>query len=393
MFKQKTIVIFGTLLLVVFLAGCSEESSNPAETSLTATDNYDNMDFSLPFGGLTVSDESEAFDDDALKAMMYAEEGEEYADEFAGDSDVLELQDQGNRPGDPNDPTRPRFTFLRLRWGMVRGPEDSLTAPEPPCDGLDWTGEMHTDRGVVLVRRVIRFERPGDHLIRPRLDRHTVAFVSRTGCHFDGLLIQIIEPPQANLPENSEPNRLHINTGPFSGVYEVRALAGLNEVHEVDENGNLIQLNGFNLSDTGYCPKGFLSGRFRHFSDEDQEVALSEDLAGAQLGRLAGLYMDLSGRITGFLRGGYGFNDEGNRVFFAKYIDRRGQFRGRLAGSWEPGENGPDLRHFEGRWISASGNAEGLFGGRGHGVSGYPGGFFEGRWTTICDDEAEEQIQ
>jgi len=393
MFQKKTIHLLTILLIfAVFLIGCSEDGDNPAETSMTGTDNYEGMDFALPFGGLTVSDEYEAFDDDSLKAMMYAEDGEAYEDTMAA-HEVQELEDQGDQPSDPNDSTRPRFTFLRLRWGMVTGPEDSLVVPLPPCDLLDWTGEIHTDRGILLVKRLIRFEYPNDHLIRPRLDKKTVAFVSHTSCRFDGLLLEIIERPEDYDPENSEPNKLHINTGPYAGVYEVEALAGLNEIVEVDDQGNLMQLNGFNLSDTAYCPKGFLSGRFRHIPEDGGGSGLSTEEPGTQVGSMAGVYTDLTGHISGFMRGGYGFDADGNRVFYAKYIGRRGGFRGLMSGTWEPSEDERDMSTFEGQWVSASGNTEGLLGGVAHSVDDYPGGFYEGRWTAICDDQAEEQVR
>lgn len=390
--KNPTQILMILIMLAVVFAGCSEDSDNPAETSLTGTDDYSGMDFTQPYGGLTVSDENEAFDDETLQAMVYAEDGEEYNDATADDPEVQQLEDQGTRPGDPNDPTRPRFTFLRLRWGMVSGPADSLNIPETPCDVVDWSGAIHADRGIVLVRRVIRFENPIDHLT-PRLDRKTVSFVSHTACHYDGLLLEIIERPEDSDPEITEPNKLHITAGPYTGVYEVADLAGLNEVIEVGPEGNLMQLNGFTLSDIAYCPKGFLAGRFRHLTEEDEELVLGEEDPGIQVGRMAGVYMDLTGRISGFMRGGYGFDADGNRVFFAKYIGRHGGFRGLMGGTWEPAEDERNLSTFEGRWVTASGQAEGLFGGVAHGVEGHPGGFFEGRWTTICDDEAEDQVQ
>jgi len=391
--KNPTLILAMLLMLTTLFTGCSDDSGNPVETSQLGTDDFEKMDFTLPYGGLTVSDEYEAFADDALAAMMFAEEGEEVDDEIAHDPEVQELEDLGREAGDPNNHNRPRFTFLRLRWGMVRSSEDTLNIPEPPCDMLDWTGEIHTDRGIVLVQRVIKFERPADHLVLPRLDRKTVAFVSNTTCHFDGLLLQIIERPQDFDPDNSEPNRLHINTGPYSGVYEVEALAGFNEIIQVDDNGNLMQLNGFNLSDTAYCPKGFLSGRFRHIPAEDSDLTMSDDNPGTQVGRLAGAYMDLTGRISGFMRGGYGYDAGGNPVFYGKYIGRRGIFRGLISGTWQPAEDVRDLASFEGRWVTASGGVEGLLGGTAHPVHDYPGGFYEGRWTALCDDEAEGQVQ
>ncbi len=393
MFQQNPIKILTmVLMLAVFLTGCSDDSDNPAETSMTGTDNYDGMDFTLPYGGLTVSDEYEAFDDDSLKAMMAAEDGEEYDDIIGDDPEVQELEGQGVRPGDPNDPNRPHFTFLRLRWGMVSGPEDSLNTPMPPCDIVDWSGDISVDRGIILVRRAIRFERPYDHLVRSPEQRNVVGFVSHTACHYDGLFLEIIERPEDFDPEHEEPNRLHINAGPYQGVYEVEALAGLNETFEIDDQGNLMQLNGFNLSDTAYCPKGFLAGRFRHFHEENGELQVDTDDPGTRVGRMAGVYTDLTGRISGFMRGGYGFDLEGNRVFFAKYIDRRGHFRGLMAGTWQPGENARNLSVFAGHWVNGAGTREGVLGGVAHARDDFPGGFYEGRWTEICDDEAEGQV-
>lgn len=393
MLKKNTYSILSMMLMmVILLAGCSEDSDSPAEISTLGTDNYTDMDFTQPYGGLSSSDEYEAFDDQELQSMMYSEDGEEYEDQYANDADVTELEISGNEPGDANDLTRPRFTFLRLRWGMVRGPEDSLNVPLPPCEMLDWTGEIHTDRGIVLVRRAIRFE-TSDHMVRPRLDRKTVAFVSQTSCRYDGLLLQIIERPEDIDLNGVEPNQLHINTGPYQGVYDVEALAGLNEIHEIDDLGNLIQLNGFNLSDTAYCPKGFLSGRFRQISLDDHGEIVDANEPGTQVGRMAGMYMSLTGRISGFMRGGYGLDSEGNRVFHAKYIDRLGTFRGLLTGTWDSGDIENTMSTFEGHWVSASGRRAGLVGGNAHSVEGYPGGFYEGRWTSLCDDEAEDQVK
>ncbi len=394
MFQKKSFHLVAiALMLAVVMTGCSDSDSNPSETSMTGTDVYEGMDFTLPYAGLTISDEYEAFDDDSLLEMMVAEDEDVYEDPVGDDPEIQELQNQGNRPGNANDPTRPRFTFLRLRWGMVRGPEDSLLVPLPPCDILDWSGEISTDRGILLVRRVLRFERPMDHLVLPREDRHTLNFTSHTACHYDGLLLEIIERPGDYSLENDEPNRLHITAGPYAGEYEIEALAGLNETIEVDDQGNLMQLNGFNLSDTAYCPKGFLAGRFRHFPDDRGQGELDENDPGTHIGRMTGVYTDLTGRISGFMRGGYGLDSEGNRVFFAKYIGRRGGFRGLMTGTWEPSDNPRDLSTFEGHWITASGEVEGLLGGTAQAVDDYPGGFYEGRWTAICDGEAEEQIQ
>ena len=51
------------------------------------------------------------------------------------------------------------------------------------------------------IQHPYRFEFPADHVVFPRLDHQTVAFVYHTWCHDDGLLIYV--------PENYK------NTGPI----------------------------------------------------------------------------------------------------------------------------------------------------------------------------------
>jgi hypothetical protein len=395
-------MLLGLLALTAFLlltTGCSDEGSSPLETDLTGADDFASMDMSDDFGGLTASDEDEAFADDGLKAMMYAEDDEYSDDPLNDDPEVQSWEQYGDEPGDPSDPARPRFTFLRLRWGMVHGPLDTTEVggfdwnPEdnPP---LDWTGEIHTDRGLVVVRRVIAFERQhGDHLVRPRLNPQTVAFVSHTGPHFDGLVLEIIERP-VDLSEELPANKLHINTGPFQGEYLVDELRGLDELNEVDAMGNVFQLTGYTLSDINYCPKGFLSGRYKVLPPAEVDPADGEDpdTMARQIGTFAGGYMELHGGIRGFLAGGYGLDENGNRVFFGKYIGRSGVFHGLIRGTWEPGDEDDAMGTFNGEWVGAGGNVEGYLRGVCHPVESAEGGFFEGRWTTACDNESEQQV-
>jgi hypothetical protein len=391
---RYTMLMLMLILTLGLFAGCSEDDSSPTTTSSTAMDDYEGLDFSMPYGGLTMSDELEAFDDEALKEMMYAEEGEMEDDEFASLPEVQELLERGDDPSDPDNPTRPRFTFLRLRWGMIHGPDDEFVIPEEGCGLTNWDGELHTDRGIVLVKRVVAFERPMDTLIRPRLNPQTVAFLSKTGCRYDGLVIQIIERGGEFDQEDLEPNMLHINTPGFSGSFAVSELSEIDEVFEVGSEGNSFQMNGFTLSDIDYCPKGFLSGRYRTMPEElPADAPEGEDRPGEQLGTYAGMWTTLEGRTHGFLRGGYGLDEDGNRVFFGKYIDRSGHFRGLLVGTWDPAaEDETMMAGFNGHWVNAAGTTEGLLGGNAHPVQDYPGGFFEGRWTTLCDDQAENTI-
>ncbi len=152
-------------------------------------------------------------------------------------------------------------------------------------------------------------------------------------------------------------------------------------------------ITGFTLSDVSVCPKGFLSGHYRRLADDRPDSIQVDDRAGERYGVFAGMWRGLEGRINGHLRGGYGVDEEGNRVFIGKYIGRRGEFRGLIRGTWEPGSTDDEMASFRGQWASAGGRVEGLLGGETFAVEGSAGGFFTGRWTTLCDDEAEDTLQ
>lgn len=391
MIKKNLLLLAAALLALVLLAGCGSDDSNLTAASLTGGDDFEQWDLGDTYGGLTATDEEVAFGDEGMKAMLLAEDQEVVADPMADDPMVREMEERSRNMERYEDGERPRFTFLRLRWGMLRGPDDSTTI-DPPCDVTDWTGTLRTDRGVIVVKRMIKFEFPADHVVFPRLDRQTVAFVSHTWCHYDGLLIQIIEPPVDDSLAAEAPNKLYIDTPAYQGEFLVSDLVDMDEVFEVDDKGNSIQLNGFGLRDIETCPKGFLSGRFRNLI-QDRPDTTRGDGEGERLGTFAGAWITLNGRIHGFMRGGYGINAEGERVFVGKFINRKGRFIGLIRGGWEPAADDGELGGFRGVWVTRNGNVEGLLGGRAHPVEGYPGGFYEGRWTTLCDDEAEDLVQ
>jgi len=386
----KLSLVLGLLLSASLLAvGCSDESTAPVETA--ATDDYETMDFSLPYGGLTATDEEEAFGDAALKMELLTEDAEEIDDPMADDPEVLAMEEDGDGPADGR-PNRPVFTYVALRWGMLHGPDDSLGTLDTGCEMTDWTGSIRVDRGAVVVRRLIKFERPADHIILPRLDRQTVGLVSRTWCHFDGVVLQILERPAAE-GEDLAPNRIHIDLGPYEADFEVAALGEMDEVYDVDSLGNQFQVTGFSMTDIDVCPKGFLSGRYRAVRAVVDSTSTSDESDVRHLGNFAGRWMSQTGRIGGFLRGGYGIDADGNRLFVGKYIDRRGHFRGFLRGTWEPAGEEIELASFSGVWVNAAETVEGRLGGNAYRVEGTAGGFFAGRWATLCDDEAVARIE
>ena len=377
--------LLAVALLLAGLVGCSDQETNPTSAGDTAVDNYANIDFNLPFGGLTMTDENPAFGDPYLLQDDALEGEEAYEDDLAADPEVLALERMGEEPGDLDEHHRPHFTFLRMVWGNLDGEIDEKTGLAKDGEGVDWSGLLRVDRGIVLVRRVIRFERPLDSVVRPHIDRQTVAWFSHTGGHYDGLLIQIIEPPRVGNRDGDDPlppNQLHFVTGPFEQSFVVSELADLEEIFEVEPAGNAIHFAGFSLSDLNSCPKGFLSGIWSDNPETD----------GDDDGLFRGRWSAQLGIAMGHVRGAYGLNDEGERVFFGKYIRRNGRFMGLLAGTWEPGDR-TGHGTFSGHWASESSTREGVLGGRYLNLPSRPDGFFQGRWATDCDDEAVGQIE
>jgi hypothetical protein len=392
----KRVPLLMLLILPLALVGCESAGDGPAGAEQVAVDDYDGIDLNQPFGGLTATDEEEAFGDPYLLQLEQEADGEEADDPLAADPEVLRLEamageEDPGQPDDPSQPARPRFTFLRMTWGMLDGPVDSLGRTDESVDLLDWTGYLSVDRGIVLVRRVILFERPRDHLVRPRPDRRTVAWVSHTGRHYDGLLVEIIEPPldPADQPttEPPPPNMLHFETAAYSGSFAVSELPDLDEIFPVRPEGNAIHLTGFRLSDLTRCPKGFLAGIWRTLPGI--EVEPTAGVAGIFRGRWVGLY----GHLDGFVKGRWGYDDAGQCVFAGKWISRRGQFRGLLRGTWESVEARPGHGLFHGEWVNAAGSVQGVLGGATFHRPEAPGGFFEGRWSTLCDEDAVGAIE
>lgn len=389
--KRNLSLLLPVLALLLLMTGCSTDDATPTSAGLSGSDDYAQIDFNQEFGGLTATDENAAFSDPTLEAMLLAEEGAAVDDPLADDPAVRALEDLNRRAATLPDSVRPRFTFVRLRWGMLRSAADTVEIM-PPCEAIDWTGQVYTDFGSVVVRRLIAFERPQDHVIWPRLNRQTVGLVSHTACGFDGIVLQIMEHGYEASPSLTPVrNQLHIELGPYSAVFNVDELGGLHEVVEVDDLGNGFEVTGFTSGDVDVCPRGFLSGVWRPLPTSGA-VDLPDSNRRNHLGNFTGAWFTLHGRVHGFLRGGYGVDAGGNRVFVGKYIGPRGGFRGFLRGTWEPGDTAADLATFLGHWHDARGRAEGLLGGEAHRVGDSPGGFFVGRWTALCDPEAEEVV-
>ena len=102
-----------------------------------------------------------------------------------------------------------------------------------------------------------------------------------------------------------------------------------------------------------------------------------------------GRWINSLGTNAGHLRGIWGINRFGNKVFKGKYISLNGEFRGLLAGQWKyvHGENGG---FFQGRWVNRAHQTVGIM--KGHFKTGRPGdrrGFFHGRYRVVHRENSE----
>lgn len=383
MLKQRTSPLLALLaILLIALAGCSNDDPIGPAGSEIAGDDWSAIDFDAPFGGLTMADEPIAFGDPELLEGDTAIEGEVYDDPVADEPEVralMEMMDDPTEPGDPDQPQRPQFTFVKILWGKI-GVES-----EPPVERLDdgtvidWSGELTVDRGIVVVRRVIGFYGPDSYLVQPRPDRRTVVWQSQVSRGHHGLLIQIIEPPHRNRDGQDDPddppppNMLHFSSGPFSQSFEVCDLAEMDMLYDVDVPDQAISFTGFTLDNSHPCPQGMMIGRW-----------LGDQQDGPAEGTFRGRWVGLNGPVTGYMRGAYGINENGERVMFGKYIGRNGRCLGLLAGTWEIGPR-PGYGWFQGRWFGRHEELRGRLRGEFQLHETLPVGSFQGRWSGICD--------
>lgn len=362
-------------ILAVGLAGCGNDG-DPTGTNDVGVDDYDAMDMNEAYGGLTATDEQPAFGDAEVEQIAAEDRDAASDDPLQTDPEVAAYEDDLSDPAAP-DSLRPTITAVKLTWGRLDGPlADAAESDEP----TDWSGMFRVDRGLVVVRRLILFERPRDHLVRPRIDRRTVSWVSHTGPHYDGLIVEIIEPPV--LPDSPGdgpplPNMVHLVTPRVSFDLPVADLDGIDRTDTIDDQGDALRVEGHLVTGDELCPKGFLSGIWM----PDPATEATDD------GYFKGRWVSVWGVVRGFVRGRYGVNDAGEQVFFGKYIGNAGRFRGLISGNWESADANGHGR-FQGRWVDAAETVEGLLGGDYIHVPERPGGFFSGRWATLCDGSA-----
>jgi hypothetical protein len=297
----------------------------------------------LDNGGLDMEDEAPMFGmDDIFTDSSVFDEGVEMVDAMESDVEVVAMNDS---------PDALLFDTAIL-WGQM---------PADPSNdqARNWSGSISINRGAIVLRRTIRFE--GVDRVMPRTDRRRVDFHSVTRPHADGLVMTLIDPT----PAAADPLVLTFATDAGSHDLPVSALVDGIESRVVDADGNRVTAEA-SPRPVDLCNHGRLRGRWHKVAEH----------RGVFLGGVS----DARGNPLGHLRGVYGQRQNGDKVFFGKYINRNGRFQGILRGTYDEG-------HFEGRWINRNGEFGALGGAYRETVPGpRVGGHFLGRWRELsCD--------
>jgi hypothetical protein len=353
---QRILISFIILGLLVLFGGCSE-------TTTSSGDNPQSDDFD----GYTPTDEAAFFGD----SYMMTEMGEDssFDDPMVENADVKALID------DPNS----GVFALRIIWG-------SLEYDSTVTEVTDWSGSLAVSYGAILIKRLIRFE-PGQDYIKPRTSRDSVEWVSKTTVHNDGILVFVYVPPSTT----TDIKTITFGTGPFTKSFEISDLIKLDTVFALDDSVNSVAFRAFKIQPHGnMCPKGFLEGRW------------GRDSTGQ--GIFFGRWISQHGLLAGHLRGRWGridINGDELSVFYGKYIDITGRFKGLVRGIYMPHPSPsvdanccPPHGKFYGFFHGANGVVQGVL--KGHyrmppSDSDRKMGYFGGRWKAYCNGNAHAE--
>ncbi|MFQ5863793.1 MAG: hypothetical protein ACE5IW_01030 [bacterium] len=334
-------------LAIFFAFGCSSEQLTSPEENL---EGEEELSLDKDFGGFDTSDEPVGFGEPDMVDDFPEDAG--VADAFSAEPATVEAL---------NSDTIKVF-FLRITWGLLEG--DSTAT-----DVIDWSGSAEINKGTLVLLKTIRFER-NDSILLPRESRRKIDFTSITTTHFDGIAIAIIDNDTTQ--EDIE-GTLTLTAGSYSNVLNFSDLDSLELVESIGSGDYEVSIISRSKEVVPFAG-GFLAGHW-----------VKTRLHG---GIFRGRWINSLGTNAGHLKGIWGINEQGKRVFFGKWISLSGQFRGLLAGEWEyrQGENGGVFR---GRWVNRALTTAGTL--KGHFKTGRPGdrrGFFHGRWRVRKSEDS-----
>lgn len=333
---KKTLVL-STLLLFIVLMGCEQNNpTDPIDDTATETENLDKA-----FGGYTTDDEQPGFGDTEM-ILEYDQSASVVNDSYSTETDSGMTKS-----------SMPAY-FVRLTWGQLEG-DSSMTTT------TDWSGSIEINKGVMAVRKAIRFEQ-NDYIHLPRTSRQLVEFTSFTKTHFDGVALIIID----NDSTDAE-GTLTINAGAYSRTLTFAELDSIELIETVDNLGNAFSIVA-HAKDVQPFAGGFFEGRWMR--------------KNAKGGKFEGRWINSLGTSIGFLKGIWGQNMRGHNVMFGKYIHHNGSFGGLLAGEWGSDDLNGESGWMQGRWVNRSRSAIGNYKGVWKtSLETDTKGFFHGRWN------------
>jgi len=184
-----------------------------------------------------------------------------------------------------------------------------------------------------------------------------VKFRSKTRPHHDGLRVELIDPnPEADKPfvltYQAEDGGLELS------VKVSKLLDGPKTVTVDDADNRMVAVARARPLD--HCAHGTMYGRWHKLAEGR--------------GRFIGLVLNAHDDPIGHMRGVYGRRSNGKKVFFGKYINLKGKFKGIFRGHYGAGK-------FKGKWKHKNGD-KGVLGGAYFESRAGPevGGHFIGRW-------------
>ncbi|UCE74786.1 MAG: hypothetical protein JSV56_03540 [Methanomassiliicoccales archaeon] len=158
-----------------------------------------------------------------------------------------------------------RVFRLKVRWGQLDGFNSEHEKMIP------WDGSVFVGCGRVELIRPLFFERDGkyehggDDLIFKKNSKSEIQFRSSTTVHWDGIVVRII------VPENRPQTHVAIHTAQWSGVFDVEILGSLHERFFINDLGDEIEINGFEVEKERFWERHELEEENEPEHDEDGE--------------------------------------------------------------------------------------------------------------------------
>ena len=345
------------LLLLVSLIlplGCIEFTPDATGGSSEETSASDSNEFTEPTSLET--EESGGYDAEDEEPLFGLDSMEQYEEDGEVEDPTVSEEEETAAEADPE----AQVYLIRIVWGNLQlNGRDDRDREEIDGDWIDWTGSLSFNGdGDLLLKRTILFDRH-DSIVEED-DPLVIEWQSYTGSHIDGILAKLIYRPV----EGEESPVVTFVTDPITQEIAVAELDHYNEIVTINEEGHGAAFTALRVDDDD-CEEGFLAGKFHDRHEGDGGI-------------FRGAVLSETGALNGHVRGHYGVDDEDEQVFFGKYINTAGHYRGILHGSYGDGA-------FSGSWFEVFGLDEGMLNGKYVTGTEVDSGFFQGFWEKTCE--------